>query len=179
MRLVLAVEYKLLGIPYHRSADGHSHSFVDLRANPAGIDLIPEAAKWPELKATLECLNDTKRPFRTLGCAEFEYVSAPQPYTDAYVTFCFVEPRERENEHNYYALFHNFGGFLVNQASLPDQLNIRMELRNTVFYEENNLRAWSLEFWVQGLGKNTEERRRLPALGFSILRDFADGIQTR
>lgn len=52
---------------------------------------------------------------------------------------------------------------------------IKVELQNTIFIEEN-IMGWCLSYWGRGFGKEKQERRKIPNIGYELLRQF---IRTR
>lgn len=172
--VTLNVEHKPLGIPYSRpESDKGSYGFVDLRKKPDQIKLIPELVDWPELRETVIALNSTTGLFKTLGCAEFSYLNEKSPEQSrliSYIEFCFEQLDLRCNKFKYYEIFHKFTEFVYDKR-LPDELLIKFELRNTLYYEEN-ISGWCLSYWVLGLGKEKQESRKVPNIGYDLLRQF-------
>jgi hypothetical protein len=169
--VLLAVDHKPLGIPYLRPPDdASSSSYVDLKENPAGIATIPELNTWPELKKTVETINQTIS-FKTLGCAEFVYENkSPNLRIHAYIDFCFADIIRNEDQLNLYDLFHRFTEYVAT-VKPSEGLVIRIEMRRTAFYKEN-IAGWCLEYWVLGLGDTQDNARQVPNEGFKILEDF-------
>jgi len=55
-----------------RFEEARVQHFIDLRADPARIDDIPEAAHWPELRTALLQLNAANSPVFTAKCDAWE-----------------------------------------------------------------------------------------------------------
>src|SRR5579859_6727650 len=106
-QIMLHVEFKPLGIPYRRSGS-EGHSYVDLKAHPGEIEMLPELKDWPVLKSLVQAMNNEQSLLRTLGCGNYFYTpetTGGSSQRTSYLGFCFDALIERTQPLAYYQLF--------------------------------------------------------------------------
>src|SRR6185369_2681298 len=157
-KLPLKVDHQGMSVPYLRRGDPNSHDYIDLKANPEQIDLLPEVKDWPELKTALQTINGFSG-LRTLGCAHWlspELDEQKRTFVSSYIQFCFDKLRTDVRVN--YSLYHLLSGQLF-QATLSDDLRIEMEIRRTAFNGDGMTLGWSVDYNVWGRGFTHDDGR--------------------
>jgi hypothetical protein len=148
MLIKIRREPKPIGVPYGRPQEElSSHSYINLRQFPEGIDDIPEVRDWPELRATLVDLNRSGSAFQTLGCEKMEIEEQGAHSVSGYVQICFENLSKAKDEKFYTVLFNRF--YRHAETGWPDNLtHVIFEIQPTIFIELGALSCLSISFWL-------------------------------
>lgn len=96
MGILVSEGTSLFHVPYGPSiSDGSwDASFIDLKANPNLIPVLPPCVGWPEIQELLQLVNAPHSPFMTLA-ADQSFAKGPDPTRPvilvSFVTVCFAE----------------------------------------------------------------------------------------
>src|SRR5438128_1767156 len=117
-------------IPYFDSNEfspHERHEYVDLRADPGGVDDLPEILLAPQFKEFLLAINGGGTIFRTLGCnyalfpeetieTEHETKTITTAEVHSYVHVGFADIGRCKNLDDYYRLCGRLGKHLYRQG---------------------------------------------------------------
>ena len=154
------------GPPNH---DGTPHlSFVDLKAHPEWVPVIPACLGWPETRDILQTINAPESPLMTLA-AHQSFASPEQPEFKAvltsFLTICYADlERNRKQTLGDLAacLQEGMSDFL--QAASSDLqrdlfLHVLLEIQPTVFHQKA-LEGWSLTLFIAAYGADLYDSRQ-------------------
>ena len=163
MGIVLSEGSKHFHVPYGPAiTDGSLEArFIDLKANPQMIPVLPPCVGWPETQELLLQINKPQSPFMTLA-ADQSYAKGPDPTRSvilvSFVTLCFAEI-----SHNAKDLLSDLVMYLQQQmdellqdaSTMLDQtldLEIILEIQPT-FYHHHHIEGWSLTVMIMASGQ--------------------------
>lgn len=184
MGILVSEGTSLFHVPYGPSiSDGNwDASFVDLKANPNLIPVLPPCVGWPETQELLQLVNAPHSPFMTLA-ADQSFAKGPAPNKPlilvSFVTLCFAEI-----SHNSKDLLADLTIFLQVQmdsvlqglsTSLdqPLDLEVLLEIQPTQFHAQH-IQRWSLN--VMMIASGTEPHAVRGTWGWGI-QSFLDGLK--
>ncbi len=171
----------VLHIPYGPPSDDGTHesTFVDLKANPSWVPVIPPSIGWPETRNLLEAINASESPLMSLA-AHQGFASPDQPEFDAvltsFVTLCYADLQRNKK-----LALEQLASFLQLQVSELLQavsneieralfLNVLLELQPTAFHH-NAFEGWSLTIFMAAYGGDAGDARRTWNVGVRALQD--------
>jgi hypothetical protein len=181
MGIVLSEGSKYFHVPYGPAiTDGSLEArFIDLKANPQMIPVLPPCVGWPETQQLLRQINKPRSPFMTLA-ADQSYTNGPDPNRPvilvSFVTLCFAE------------IFHNAKDLLSDLVTylqpLMDELiqdvstmlhhtldlEIILEIQPT-FFHHHHLDGWSLTVMMIASGQEHHTVRGTWGYGIHALID--------
>lgn len=152
--------------------------FVDLKAKPEWVPVIPPCIGWPETRDLLRAINSPRSTLMTLA-ADQVFIAAEQPgkvVLTSFVTVCFAEcERNGKRELAKLAAFLEARvSALLQEASNSLQralfLNVVLELQPTVFHEKG-VSGWSLTILLAAYGSDAHDARITWGIGMKAIRD--------
>ena len=153
--------------------------FIDLKAHPQMIPVLPPCVGWPETQELLTQINTAQSPFMTLA-ADQSYANGPDPNRPAilvsFVSLCFSEI-----SHNTKDFLSDLGLYLQRQmdALLQDvstfldhtlDLEIILEIQPTQFHH-HHIQGWSLTVMMVASGQEHQAVRGTWGYGIHALID--------
>ncbi len=127
-------------------------SYVDVKANPDWIPVLPSCVGWPETQALLKTINSSTSPFMSLASdQDFTWAEAVerQIVLTSFVALCFTDvSRNTKDSIRVLAqeLQHRLDHLLpytTNKLGQQLHINIRMDIQPTRFHD-HGLEGWSL-----------------------------------
>lgn len=184
--MILQLEFKERGlpVPYHavdRGDGGVNYGYMNLRANPALIDFVPELQDSPELLELIKNINLLTGQFQTLGCEKalntYSHIEETQLALQfcSYVDVAFVDPRLNTTRTNYENLFDCFKGYIAG-SQMPLFLSIKWEIQPTSFLEDH-IQGYSVAIWVCGFGATEQETRANWSSGIDAIKGFLNWVK--
>jgi hypothetical protein len=181
MGIVLSEGSKYFHVPYGPAiTDGSLEArFIDLKANPQMIPVLPPCVGWPETQQLLRQINKPRSPFMTLA-ADQSYATGPDPNRPvilvSFVTLCFAEI-----SHNAKDLLSDLVTYLqpLMDELLQDvstmlhhtlDLEIILEIQPT-FFHHHHLDGWSLTVMMIASGQEHHTVRGTWGYGIHALID--------
>jgi hypothetical protein len=181
MGIVLSEGSKYFHVPYGPAiTDGSLEArFIDLKANPQMIPVLPPCVGWPETQQLLMQINKPRSPFMTLA-ADQSYAKGHDPNRPvilvSFVTLCFAEI-----SHNAKDLLSDLVTYLQPQMDelLQDvstmlhhtlDLEIILEIQPT-FFHHHHLEGWSLTVMMIASGQEHHTVRGTWGYGIHALID--------
>ncbi len=181
MDIVLSEGSKQFHVPYGPAiSDGSLEArFIDLKANPQMIPVLPPCVGWPETQELLIQINTSRSPFMTLA-ADQSYAKGPDPERPvilvSFVSLCFAE-----TSHNAKDLVSDLVNFLQQQMdvilkdaiSMLDNtldLEIILEIQPTHFHH-HKVEGWSLTVMMVASGQEHHAVRGTWGYGIHALID--------
>jgi hypothetical protein len=181
MGIVLSEGSKYFHVPYGPAiTDGSLEArFIDLKASPQMIPVLPPCVGWPETQQLLVQINKPRSPFMTLA-AEQSYTNGPDPNRPvilvSFVTLCFAEI-----SHNAKDLLSDLVTYLqpLMDELLQDvstmlhhtlDLEIILEIQPT-FFHHHHLDGWSLTVMMIASGQEHHTVRGTWGYGIHALID--------
>ena len=181
MGILLSENTSVFHVPYGPVVtDGNwDASFVDLKANPALIPVLPPCVGWPETQELLKHLNASRSPYMTLA-ADQSFANGPDPARPvilvSFVTFCFAEI-----SHNTKHLVADLSVFLQTQMDallqevshslgLTLDLEIILETQPTRFHQ-HHIQGWSMTAMMVASGQEHHTVRGTWGWGIHALLD--------
>jgi hypothetical protein len=153
--------------------------FIDLKAHPQMIPVLPPCVGWPETQELLTQINTAQSPFMTLA-ADQSYANGPDPNRPAilasFVSLCFSEI-----SHNTKDFLSDLVLYLQRQmdALLQDvstfldhtlDLEIILEIQPTQFHH-HHIQGWSLTVMMVASGQEHQAVRGTWGYGIHALID--------
>jgi hypothetical protein len=143
------------------------HEYLDLRANPAGVDELPELKKAPLFKDYLLQINGADTIFSTFGCnfdfypVEEEVIGPPIPPSD--------EPQKQTVPAAAHSYVHVGFADLARCTRLDDYYRLAGRLSKRLheqpdFAEQDDVEYHTLEIGVETLRMNGEDKGFILAL---------------
>lgn len=181
MGIRIAERQELVHVPYGPpNHDGTSEvSFVDLKAHPEWVAMIPACIGWPETYELLKVLNARSSPYMSLATAQ-GYAdplgSSHDTVLTSFVTICYaaVARNDEDTITILTAELHRRVSSLLQascdelQRSLP--LEVLLERQPTVFHD-HAFKGWSLSIYLTAVGQDPAEVRATWRIGMQALRD--------
>jgi hypothetical protein len=181
MGIVLSEGSKYFHVPYGPAiTDGSLEArFIDLKASPQMIPVLPPCVGWPETQQLLVQINKPRSPFMTLA-ADQSYAKGPDPNRPvilvSFVTLCFAEI-----SHNAKDLLSDLVTYLqpLMDELLQDvstmlhhtlDLEIILEIQPT-FFHHHHLDGWSLTVMMIASGQEHHTVRGTWGYGIHALID--------
>ena len=163
MGIVLSQRTEVFHVPYGPwTNDGTlDNTFIDIKANPALIPVLPPCIGWPETQALLHTINTTTSPLMSLAADQHfsQGKQDDQPMTlVSFVTLCFAEMalNQKEKIHALAEYLQNTMDSLLQDISdsqqQPLHLEIVLEIQPTVFHH-HKFQGWSLTVFISGVGQ--------------------------
>jgi len=153
--------------------------FIDLKAHPQMIPVLPPCVGWPETQELLTQINTAQSPFMTLA-ADQSYANGPDPNRPAilvsFVSLCFSEI-----SHNTKDFLSDLVLYLQRQMKtlLQDvstfldhtlDLEIILEIQPTQFHH-HHIQGWSLTVMMVASGQEHQAVRGTWGYGIHALID--------
>jgi len=141
--------------------------FVDLKAHPEWIPVLPSCIGWPEMQSFLKVINAPKSPLMSLAAAQNFITGDPSgSQLTSFVVLCLAEPSDRDKP-----VIWSMADFLraridelMHEASniLRKRLDveIRLELQPTRFHL-HGVEGWSLTVMTSVCADETQEARKI------------------
>ena len=141
--------------------------FVDLKAHPEWIPVLPSCLGWPEMQSLLQVINAPHTPLMSLAAAQhFVPGDSSRSQLASFVVLCPAEPFEQDKR-----VIKSLADFLraridelMHEASraLKQRLEveIRLELQPTRFHL-HGLDGWSLMVMTYVCADDIREARKL------------------
>lgn len=181
MSIVLSESTKDFHVPYGPAIiDGSVEArFIDLKAQPQMIPVLPPCVGWPETQELLVQINKPQSPFMTLA-ADQSYTNGPDPQRPvmlvSFVSLCFAEI-----SHNTKDFQSDLGLYLKKQmdeilqeaSTMLDQtldLEIILEIQPTKFHH-HQIQGWSLTVMMIASGQEHYAVRGTWGYGIQALID--------
>lgn len=167
----LSIEFKATGIPYSRSGDPESHSYVNLKESPDSIHLLPELLREPELREQVVRLNRQDAAVETVGCecwiAPTELGSGQDGYRKgSYIATIFSNPMLGTDAQHWFWVFFQVSKALEEEGndhpehSMPPVLRIEFILKPFENHAQSNS-GFQCEIWVEGAWSTEVEAHRV------------------
>lgn len=166
-------------VPYglHNSEGTQNYGFVDLKAQPALVAVLPECLGWPETRELLEAINAPATPYMTLGtdqgCSPSDQPELRATLT-SYVDLCFADVERnakeavRELAEGLHARMSGMLQTASNELELTLFLNVTLELQPTKF-RDKGVDGWSLTVWLTAAGRDEGDARATWRIGMKAL----------
>ena len=141
--------------------------FVDVKAHPEWIPVLPSCLGWPETQGLLKVINASNSPLMSLAAAQNIIAGDPsRSQLTSFVVMCLAEPSEQDKP-----VIKRLADFLraridelMHEAShaLGQRLDveIRLELQPTRFHL-HGLDGWSLMVMTYVCADDIREARKL------------------
>lgn len=159
----------LFHVPYGslNSEGTPENSFIDLKANPSWISVLPSCVGWPEAQTLLQILNSPASGMMSLA-ADQAFVdqnrSHPQAPLTSFVTICFADAATNTRsalselaEHLNQRLTRGLQG-ISNALQRSLNLDIVLELQPTLFHTFR-IEGWSLTVLLAVFGDDKAQTR--------------------
>ena len=149
--------------------------YVDLKAHPEWIPVLPSCLGWPEMQSLLKFINAPESPMRSLAAAQhFVPGDSAMSQLASFVVLCPAEPSERDKP-----AMRNLADFLraridelMHTAShaLGQRLDveIRLELQPTRF-DLYGVDGWSLMLMTYVCADDIREARKILGVVLRVL----------
>ena len=163
MGIVLSQRTEVFHVPYGPWINDGTleNTFIDIKANPALIPVLPPCIGWPETQALLHTINTTTSPLMSLAADQHfsQGKQDDQPMTlVSFVTLCFAEMalNQKEKIHALAEYLQNTMDSLLqdisNSQQQPLHLEVVLEIQPTVFHH-HKFQGWSLTVCISGVGQ--------------------------
>ncbi len=141
--------------------------YVDLKAHPEWIPVLPSCLGWPEMQSLLKVINAPNSPMMSLAAAQNVLSGDPsKSQLTSFVMVCMANPSEQDKP-----AMRSLAGFLrvhidelMHEASqtLRQRLDveIRLELQPTRFHV-HGIDGWSLMVMTYVCGGDVRETRQI------------------
>lgn len=162
--------------------DGHENSgYMDLKADPEAVSLVPEVDGWPELAQFLITINAAASPLESVGCEKgyfpTEVDGKPAIRLGSYIDVIFTDAALNDGAENLLLLASRLAQAVEGCEQWWAQVEI--SLNRFKYVAEADL-PWGLMIRVSNCGRTEEEAREfwsetLRRLGDAIMslpRDF-------
>jgi hypothetical protein len=170
-KLHLYIDLEPMGVPYRKPNTQASHAYIDLKAEPGKVSLLPELKNWPELADLIRSVNETDY-YKTVGSGAWLDKRGGIVRFHSYLQFCFDERAVNEDAMHYYYVFHQFARHFDTKAT-PDDLRLSFVVTRTDFNgEPQPLIGWSAQVIINGEGRTSFDARFVPNKGYRLLVDF-------
>jgi hypothetical protein len=185
MGILLSESSTFFHVPYGPAiTDGSLEArFIDLKAHPDMIPVLPPCVGWPETQELLRQVNKAQSPFMTLA-ADQSYAEGPDPLRPvilvSFVSLCFAELSHNTKEFLsdlVISLQHEMDVLLQDVSDILDHrldLEIVLEIQPTQFHH-HRLQAWSLTVMIVASGQEHHAVRG--TWGYAI-HALIDGLHT-
>lgn len=186
--ILLSERTEIFHVPYGPlSHDGDlTAGFVDVKANPALIPVLPACIGWPETQELLRSINASASPFMSLAAHQ---CFSEGPHQDqpvmliSFVTICLAEIT-----HNHKAMITDLATFLhceldqllqeiSESLQQPLHLEIVLESQPTAFHHTRS-EGWSLTIFLVASGQEHQAVRGIWGWGIQALIDGLAGYHS-
>ncbi len=149
--------------------------FVDVKAHPEWIPVLPSCIGWPETQSLLKLINAPESPLMSLAAAQHFVAGSPaNRQLASFVVLCFADPSDRDK-----SAIRNMADFLraridelmhVASDRLEQRLDveIRLELQPTRFHL-HGVDGWSLAVMTSVCADETHEARKIWGIVLRVL----------
>ena len=147
--------------------------FIDLKAHPEWIPVLPSCIGWPEMQSFLTVINAPNSPWMSLAAAQNFIAGDPSQLTSFFV-ICLAEPSDQDKP-----AMMNLADFL--QARIDELMHaasqalmqrldveIRLELQPTRFHL-HGLDGWSLMVMTYVCADDIREARKIWGVVLQVL----------
>jgi len=181
MGILLSEGSTYFHVPYGPAiTDGSLEArFIDLKAHPQMIPVLPSCVGWPETQELLTQINTAQSPFMTLA-ADQSYANGPDSNRPAilvsFVSLCFSEISHNAKDflsdlvlylqHQMDALLQDVSTFLDHTLDLE----IILEIQPTQFHH-HHIQGWSLTVMMVASGQEHQAVRETWGYGIHALID--------
>ena len=144
-------------------------SFVDVKAHPEWIAVLPSCVGWPETQSLLQVINAPESPMMSLAADQgFTTTNPPNPRSvlTSFVIICLAEPSadDKPTLRHFAEFLKSRMDELLQEASnaLKQRLDvqIRLELQPTRFHQ-HEVDGWSLMILTATLANEKREARHM------------------
>lgn len=160
-------------------------SFVDLKAHPEWVSMLPASLGWPETRGLLRALNRPESPWMSLA-AHQDFTTPDDPgfrmALTSFVTMCYADV-ERNGKRPLVDLAHGLKrrmSDLLQHASDELErtlfLRVLLELQPTTFFQKN-LHIWSLTAFLAAYGSDAHDARRTWGVGVRALQEALNQLE--
>ncbi len=151
--------------------------FIDLKANPQMIPVLPPCVGWPETQELLTQINRAQSPYMTLA-ADQSYANGPDTNRPvilvSFVSLCFAEISH--NTKDFLSdlvlyLQHQMDALLQDVSTILDHtldLEIILEIQPTQFHH-HHIQGWSLTVMMVASGQEHQAVRGTWGYGIHAL----------
>ncbi len=142
--------------------------FVDVKANPAWIPVLPTCLGWPETQDLLRTVNAPESPLMTLASGQVFTETGHAEHKIALTSFvmlCYAEvarngkPDMAEFAACLRARLSDHLQSATNELESPLYLQVTLELQPTVFHH-HGIEGWSLSVLMAAFGVDEGDARR-------------------
>lgn len=184
MGILLSESSTCFHVPYGPAiTDGSLEArFIDLKAHPDMIPVLPPCVGWPETQELLRQVNKAQSPFMTLA-ADQSYAEGPDPLRPvilvSFVSLCFSELSHNTKEFLsdlVHSLKRDMDGLLQDVSDILDHaldVEIVLEIQPTQFH--HHLQAWSLTVMIVASG---QEHHAVRGTWCYAIHALIDGLHT-
>lgn len=162
-------------------------NFVDLRAHPEWVPVLPPCVGWPETRGLLRAINAAESSLMSLATDQaFVRVNHPDHKTalTSFITLCYAQLARNEQ-----VALTDLAEFLKGRTSELLQLasdmlkrrlflDIVLEVQPTIFHVKP-VRAWSLTVLTTAYGTDEGAARSTWGLGMRALQEALADNETR
>lgn len=151
--------------------------FVDVKARPEWIPVLPSCVGWPELQSLLKVINAPQSPLMSLAAAQDFVTGHPsdrQSVLVSFVVLCLAEPSDQDRpamrsmadflRARIDELMHNTSDALGQRLDVE----IRLELQPTRFHL-HQVDGWSLTVMTSVRADETQEARKIWGVVLRVL----------
>jgi len=167
---VLYINFDPIGVPYRKPDSESSHEYIDLKAEPEKIPLLPELEHWPEIRHLIPAIHATAY-FKTIGVGAWPKRVSKESEFRSYLQFCFNDRAANEDAMNYYYIYHQFALF-IERRTIPKELALSFVVARTDYNGGPPLIGWSAQVIIKGRGKSPLMARAVPNQGYELLVEF-------
>ena len=181
MGIRISERTEIFHVPYGSlNSEGTAEaSFVDVKADPAWIPVLPSCVGWPETQALLQVVNSPTSALMTLAADQActTSVSAEHPVVlTSFVTLCRADVASNGKP----AIFElakflkaRMDDLLQNASTALQRslyLDIVLEIQPTFFHHQE-VEGWSLTVLMAAHGGDEGQARSIWRLGIQVLQD--------
>jgi hypothetical protein len=188
MGILLSERTEIFHVPYGPlSHDGDLNAgFIDVKANPTLIPVLPPSIGWPETRELLQSINTPPSPFMSLATHQC-FLDGQHPDQPvmliSFVTLCLAELT-----HNHKAMIADLATFLQGQMdhllqeiseSLQQRLYLEVVLESqpTAFHHAG-VDGWSLTIFMAASGQEHHTVRETWGWGIQAAIDSLEGYRS-
>ncbi|MER3424084.1 MAG: hypothetical protein C4293_13520 [Nitrospiraceae bacterium] len=185
MGISISESTTVLHIPYGPFTNEGSPDtgFVDLKAHPEWISVMPPCLGWPETRDLLQAINAPSSPLMTLAADQAFTAPSQSEFKVAlasFVTLCYADlPRNAKQPladlaESLKARISDLLQAVSNELQQRLFLKIVLELQPTIFHHED-LEGWSLTVFMAAYGDDEGETRMTWHVGVRALQEAIIG----
>jgi len=186
LRIPISEHSDVFHVPYGppNSEGSPGGSFVNVKANPEWISVLPSCIGWPEIQRLLRVINAPMTPLMSLaadqGIAETKDADKPFALT-SFVILCLADiPSNRQSSIRELANFfqHQLTDSIQDTADTlqrPLHLQVRLEIQPTHFHH-HGFEGWSLMVLLAATEQDPRLARHTWSLGLRALEEAVMGL---